>query len=78
VNNTPYPRFEVYPSADNEWRWRLKAANHEIVAASVDGFSSPNHAMRAVVDTSDNVLTALGIVDGIKRSARVVVQADEN
>lgn len=31
--------FEKYQDARREWRWRLKAANGEILGASCDGFT---------------------------------------
>lgn len=31
-------RIEIYQDKKNEWRWRLKAANHKIVAESGEGY----------------------------------------
>jgi uncharacterized protein YegP (UPF0339 family) len=39
--------FEVYQGSDGEWRWRLKAGNHEIVASS-EGYTDKAGAIRAV------------------------------
>ncbi len=39
-------RFEIYRAKDG-WRWRLKAANHRIVACSGEAFSSKYSAERA-------------------------------
>ena len=30
----PEPVFEIYKDKVGEWRWRLKAANNEIIATS--------------------------------------------
>jgi uncharacterized protein YegP (UPF0339 family) len=38
------PKFEVYQDAADEWRWRLIAANGQIVATSGEGYSSPGAA----------------------------------
>jgi len=37
-------KFEVYLDQANEYRWRLKARNGEIVAVSGEGFSSSRAA----------------------------------
>lgn len=39
--------FEVFADAGGEWRWRLKAGNHEIVASS-EGYTDKAGAIRAV------------------------------
>ena len=36
--------IEVFPDAAGQWRWRLVAANHEIVAAS-EGYTTKAHAV---------------------------------
>ena len=33
------PKFEIYYSQGNDWRWRLKASNGEIIAVS-EGYST--------------------------------------
>ncbi len=33
-------KYHVYKDAGGEWRWRLKAANSQIVADSGQGYSS--------------------------------------
>ena len=33
-------KFHIYKDQNNEWRWRLKAANGIIVADSAEGYSS--------------------------------------
>jgi uncharacterized protein YegP (UPF0339 family) len=34
--------FEVYQDESDEWRWRLKAGNSEIIATSSEGYVSKN------------------------------------
>jgi len=41
------PRFEVFQDAAGEHRWRLRAANGEIVAVS-EGYTRRHDAVRAV------------------------------
>jgi len=36
--------FDIYKDAAGEWRWRIVAANHEIIGASTEGFSSLREA----------------------------------
>jgi len=38
------PKFEVYQDVADEWRWRLIAANGQIVATSGEGYSSVSAA----------------------------------
>jgi uncharacterized protein YegP (UPF0339 family) len=40
--------FEVYEDAAGEWRWRLVAANGNIVADSGEGYSSKQGAKRGI------------------------------
>lgn len=49
-------RYEVYRDVGSEWRWRLRAANHEIIAVSSEGYSNKSgclHAIRLVKSASD-------------------------
>lgn len=39
--------FEVYEDEEGQWRWRLKAGNHEIVASS-ESYTEKASAIRAV------------------------------
>ena len=32
--------FEIYRDAKNEWRWRLKASNGEVIADSAEGYKN--------------------------------------
>ena len=43
----PETSFEVYEDDAGQWRWRLKAANHEIVASS-ESYVDKAGAIRAV------------------------------
>ncbi|HEY0955833.1 MAG TPA: DUF1508 domain-containing protein [Roseateles sp.] len=38
-------KFEIYPDAAGEWRWRLKASNGRIVASG-EGYKTPAGAER--------------------------------
>ena len=47
-------RFEKYQDSKREWRWRLKAANHEIIAVSSEGYAterSCDHSINLVKST---------------------------
>ena len=39
--------FEVYKDVKGEYRWRLKAANHEIIAQS-EGYTTKQNCLHAV------------------------------
>jgi uncharacterized protein YegP (UPF0339 family) len=51
-------KFQVFPDVDGEHRWRLRAANGEIVAQS-EGYTSQEGAERGV----DAVAQAVGQVE---------------
>lgn len=40
--------FEVYRDAENEWRWRLRHRNGNIIADSAEGYSSKMSALNGV------------------------------
>ena len=40
-------RFEAYEDDNGEWRWRLWAADFELIASSGEAFASPAEALRA-------------------------------
>lgn len=42
------PRFELYEDAGGEWRWRLVAANGNIIADSGEGYASKQGARRGI------------------------------
>lgn len=44
--------FEVYEDVSGQWRWRLKAANHEVVAQgeAYTTRQSAEHALAAIRD----------------------------
>lgn len=39
--------FEIYKDAKGEYRWRLKAANHEIISQG-EGYTSKQNCQHAV------------------------------
>lgn len=42
------PRFELFVDAADEWRWRLVAANGEIIADGAEGYVSKQGARRGI------------------------------
>ena len=47
--------FEKYKDSSNQWRWRLKAANHQIIAISGEGYwneTDCDHAISLVKSCS--------------------------
>ena len=40
--------FEIYKDAKGEYRWRLKAANHQVVAQSSEGYTTKQNCQHAV------------------------------
>ena len=49
--------FEKYQDARKEWRWRLKAANHEIIGVASEGYTteaSCDHSINLVKSTDKN------------------------
>ncbi|MBS1808391.1 MAG: DUF1508 domain-containing protein [Acidobacteria bacterium] len=40
--------FEIYQDHANEYRWRLKAANHEPLADSGEGYTAKINCQRAI------------------------------
>lgn len=41
-------RFEVYEDKAGEWRWRLVAANNNIIADSGEGYTTKQGAQRGI------------------------------
>ena len=41
-------RFELFVDAADEWRWRLVAANGNIIADSGEGYNSKQGAKRGI------------------------------
>lgn len=40
--------FEMYRDARGEWRWRLKAGNHEVIAVSSEGYTSKQSCSHSI------------------------------
>ena len=40
--------FQVYVDTRMEWRWRLRAANHEIIAVSSEGYNRKATCLRSI------------------------------
>lgn len=51
--------YEVYKDAQGQWRWRLKAANHEKIASSGEGYTNKQDCLHAIelVKSSSNAPT---------------------
>ena len=41
-------QYEVYKDAAGEWRWRLRAANHEIIATSGEGYKNKADCLHGI------------------------------
>jgi uncharacterized protein YegP (UPF0339 family) len=61
------PKVQIYQhfhsvenSSNDEWGWRLKAANGEVVASG-EGYGSPSDAERGFKDAQSNMLQAAAI-----------------
>ena len=49
--------FQKYQDASDEWRWRLRAGNHEIIAVSSESYTTEyacNHSINLVKSTNEN------------------------
>jgi len=51
-------KFEIYADAAGSYRWRLKAANGQIVASSGEPFDSKANAQRAAENVKQNAGSA--------------------
>ncbi len=40
--------YQIYKDVTGDWRWRLKAANHEIVAISSEGYAQKSSAEHSI------------------------------
>ena len=47
--------YQIYKDARNQWRWRLKAANHETIASGESYWNKSDclHAINLVKSSSD-------------------------
>ena len=50
--------FQLYKDKAGEWRWKLKAANHETVADSAEGYKAKASAKNAIESIQKNGPTA--------------------
>ncbi len=48
-------RFEVYRGEDGQWYWRLRSANHQVVATGAEGYMRKSDAKRAIRKVQDDV-----------------------
>ncbi|MEL7238911.1 MAG: DUF1508 domain-containing protein [Planctomycetota bacterium] len=40
--------FQIYQDAKGEWRWRLKAANHQTVATGGEGYKDKDDCLHGI------------------------------
>lgn len=40
--------YEVYKDANGEWRWRLRAANNQVIATSGEGYANRADCLTAI------------------------------
>ena len=50
--------FEVFQDTSDEWRWRLVAANGNIIADSGEGYQSKQGAQRGIESVKNSAATA--------------------
>jgi uncharacterized protein len=48
-------KFQIYADSAGKYRWRLKAANGQVVASSGESFDSRSNARRAAENVKANV-----------------------
>lgn len=48
--------FQIYRDSAGEWRWRLRAANNEIIADSAEGYITKRNVLRAVSKLANQFL----------------------
>lgn len=53
----PEPVFEIYKDKVGEWRWRLKAANNEIIATS-EGYKEKTGCEAGIASVKKNASIA--------------------
>lgn len=51
-------RFEIYKDKSNEWRWRLKHQNGNIIADSGEGYSTKENALNGIQSVKENAKNA--------------------
>lgn len=46
-------KFELYKDSQEQWRWRLKANNHRVVAVSGEGYHNLRDCKRGIEITQE-------------------------
>ena len=41
-------KFELYEDKSNEWRWRLKSANGQVIATGGEGYENKSGAQNGI------------------------------
>lgn len=52
-------KYEIYQDKQGGWRWRLTAANGEIVAAATEGFANKHEVNRNAVSAALGLVRAM-------------------
>jgi uncharacterized protein YegP (UPF0339 family) len=47
-------KFEVYKDAKDEYRWRLRAANGQVIATSGEGYTSRASCLNGIESVKSN------------------------
>ncbi len=50
--------FELYQDSADDWRWRLRHANGNIIADSGEGYASKQKAKQGIESVKDNAADA--------------------
>jgi uncharacterized protein YegP (UPF0339 family) len=48
VADLTYPYFSLYKDTAGQWRWKIKAKNHKIIADSAEGYHNKQDAVNAI------------------------------
>lgn len=51
-------KFELYTDAKGEWRWRLRHANGNVIAASGEGYTTEQNAVNGINSVKENAPAA--------------------
>lgn len=65
--SAPAAHFHLYKDRSRQWRWRLQAANGQIVADSAEGYTRKRDCERAVTTTLRTAAAAVMALQGAAR-----------
>jgi uncharacterized protein YegP (UPF0339 family) len=55
-------KIVVYKDAAGEWRWRIRATNGEIIAASTEGYKTKDDVEANIIMLADTLISGFQIV----------------